>query len=67
MPTEVANATTPSPAPTMSSDTNFAPSTVDRCGSARNVGVRVLCRNSPVTARAPSSTGNTYPTDEAKL
>ncbi len=32
---------------------------VDRCGSARNVGVRVLCRNSPVTARAPSSTGNT--------
>ena len=36
-----------------------------RRGSASSVGVIVWCRNSEATARAPMSSGNTYPNETA--
>ena len=46
---------------------NFPTSTTPRRGVARNVGVRVLCRNSVVTISVPASSGKTYPTALAEL
>jgi hypothetical protein len=51
----------------MSSDAEFRAEHDAAMRLREERGREVLCRNSLVTARAPSSTGNTYPIDEAKL
>ena len=50
---------TPNSTPTRMPTRIFAHSTMPRFGVARNVGVRVLWRNSVVTMRVPRSSGNT--------
>ena len=60
-PIDASSPMTPNSAPNSRPTTSFAASTFQRRGVARNVGVMVWWRNSPVVARAPRSTGNTYP------